>query len=199
MTRLFTEKKLVIATHNNGKLIEFRELLAPYGLTLTSAGELGLPEPEETGKDFRENALIKAHASAQASGLPALADDSGLCVKALGGDPGLFSARWAGADKDFGMAMRRVQDALGANKDRSAYFMCVLALVWPDGHEELVEGRCNGTIVWPMRGTKGHGYDPVFQPEGETRTFAEMDGEEKNKLSHRGRALVALTKLFASA
>jgi len=199
MTRLFTEKKLVIATHNNGKLVEFRALLAPYGVTLTSSGELGLPEPEETGATFRENALIKARAAMRATGLPALADDSGLCVNALHGDPGLFSARWAGPDRDFLFAMRRVHEALGTNADRSAFFICLLALVWPDDHAEIVEGRCDGEIAWPPRGTKGHGYDPVFQPQGETRTFAEMEGDEKNAISHRGRALAALTKLFAVA
>lgn len=198
MPRHFSEKKLVVATHNEGKLREFREILASRGIEVTSAGALGLSEPEETGKDFRENALIKARAAAKETGLPALADDSGLCVNALSGDPGLFSARWAGPEKDFMKAMRRVHEKLDENFDRSAFFICVLALVWPDGHEELVEGRCDGDIVWPPRGERGHGYDPVFQPRGETRTFAEMEAAEKNAQSHRGKALAALTKLFAA-
>jgi len=196
MPRKLTETKLVIATHNKGKLAEFRDMLTPFGKDVVSAGELGLQEPEETGADFRANALIKAHAAAQASGLPALADDSGLCVTALKGDPGLYSARWGGPEKDFVMAMTRVHNELGTSADRSAHFICVLALVWPDGHEEIVEGRCEGQIVWPLRGTKGHGYDPCFQPDGEDRTFGEMDADEKHALSHRGKAMAALMKLL---
>lgn len=194
--RVFTDKKIILATHNKDKLAEFRELLVPFGIEIVSSGELGLSEPEETGKDFRENALIKARAAVQEAGLPALADDSGVCVNALDGQPGLYSARWAGEEKDFRKAMRRIHDELGAAADRSAYFICVLALVWPDGHEEIVEGRCDGAIIWPPRGDKGMGYDPCFVPEGETRTFAEMDAEEKHAQSHRGRAMAALTKLF---
>ncbi len=197
--RRFDGGKLVLATHNKGKLAEFRDLLAPYGVEVVSAGELNLPEPEENGVDFRENALIKAHAAAKAAALPALADDSGLCVTALGGKPGLYSSRWGGPEKDFLKAMRRVHEELGEASDRSAYFICVLALVWPDGHEEIVEGRREGEIVWPLRGAGGHGYDPCFQPKGESRTFAEMDGEEKHALSHRGRALRALLPLFEKA
>lgn len=196
MPRVFSENKLVIATHNKGKLTEFQELLLPFVQSITSAGELNLPEPEENGADFRANALIKARAAARASGLLALADDSGLCVKAIGDAPGLYSARWGGPDKDFYKAMKRVNDELGASPDRSAYFVCVLALVWPDGREEVVEGRCTGQIVWPIRGVGGHGYDPCFQPDGETRTFAELSSMEKHALSHRGRAMEALKVLF---
>lgn len=194
----FLEKKLVIATHNEGKLREFRELLAPLGLDVVSAGALHLPEPEETGATFQENALLKARAAMAASGLPALADDSGLCVRALNDAPGLYSARWGGPEKDFLKAMTRVHEELADAPDRSAYFICVLALVWPDGREQSVEGRCEGTILWPPRGTQGHGYDPCFQPEGEGRTFAEMTQTEKQGLSHRGRAMQALLRLLAS-
>lgn len=181
--------RLVIATHNNGKLREFRALLAAHVDSITSAGELGLPEPKETGMSFAENALLKARAAAKLSGSLALADDSGFCVNALDGRPGIYSARWAGPGKDFSVAMKRVQDELGNAADRSAYFICVLALVGPDGDEELIEGRVNGEFVWPPHGTNGHGYDPVFVPAGETRTFAEMDDAEKNALSHRGIAV----------
>ncbi len=186
--------RLVIATHNKGKLREFQALLSPFVGEMVSAGELGLPEPEETGTTFQENALIKARAAAKASRLPALADDSGLCVKALSGEPGIYSARWAGPGKDFMKAMRRIHEELAENEDRSAFFIAALALVWPDGREELFEGRCEGTIVWPPRGDKGHGYDPCFQPAGETRTFAEMKAAEKDAQSHRGRAVRALKK-----
>lgn len=196
--RLFSDKKLVIATHNPGKLVEFRDLLAPFGVEVTSAGDLGLPEPEETGTTFHENAMLKALAAAKASGVPALADDSGLCVNALGGEPGLYTGRWGGPEKDFMKAMARVNDLLGDAKDRSAYFICVLALAWPDGHTETVEGRCPGQIVWPVRGNGGHGYDPCFQPDGETRTFAEMSLEEKHGYSHRGRAIDNLKPYFKS-
>lgn len=197
--RRFDGGKLVLATHNKGKLAEFRDLLAPYGVEVVSAGDLSLPEPEENGADFRENALIKARAAATAAKLPALADDSGLCVLALGGKPGLYSSRWGGPEKDFFKAMRRVHEELGEASDRSAYFICVLALVWPDGHEEIVEGRCEGKIIWPLRGAGGHGYDPCFQPKGESRTFAEMGAEEKHALSHRGHALRGLLPLFEKA
>ncbi len=194
MTRLLTEKKLLIATHNAGKLAEFQALCAPFGIEVTSSGALGLPEPEETGTTFTENALIKAHAAASASGLVALADDSGLCVEALGGDPGLYSARWAGPSRDFAFAMRKVHEALGAKLDRRAHFTAVLALAWPDGHAEVVEGRVDGVIAWPPRGTGGHGYDPVFLPEGSAQTFAEMDAAAKDAMSHRGRAFEALAQ-----
>lgn len=187
--RQFSGSKLVIATHNSGKLREFQKLLSPYVKEIVSSAQLGLPEPEETGNTFAENALLKASMAAKAANGVALADDSGLCVNALGGQPGIFSARWAGESKDFVHAMKRVHDELGEGFDRSAYFICVLALAWPDGHAELIEGRCSGEITWPPRGENGLGYDPVFVPEGQKRSFAEMDGEEKNILSHRGKAL----------
>ena len=197
--RRFIGDKLVIATHNAGKLREFQALLAPYVKEIVLAAQLGLPEPEETGATFAENALLKARAAATAFGCMALADDSGLCVTALGGKPGLYSARWAGPEKDFAKAMQRIQDELGTSVDRSAYFLCVLALAWPDGHAEIIEGRCDGTMVWPPRGEKGLGYDPVFVPEGYDRTFAEMNAEEKHTLSHRGKASRALVeKCFAT-
>jgi len=173
-------------------------MLAPYAGRVTSAGELGLPEPEETGATFTENALLKARAAAKLSNNVALADDSGVCVNALGGDPGLYSARWAGPGKDFSVAMQRVHDELGDTVDRSASFICVLALVWPNGREEIIEGRVNGDIIWPPRGDKGHGYDPVFVPQGETRTFAEMEEAEKNAISHRGLAVRQLIKMIES-
>ena len=195
--------KVVIATHNAGKLVEMRELLAPFGVEAVSAGELGLPEPDETGTMFAENAAIKAHAAAKASGLPAFADDSGLCVNALDGAPGLFSARWAGPNKDFNGAMARIADELdrrGAS-DRRAHFVSALVLAWPDGHTELFEGRVFGDLVAP-RGALGFGYDPMFRPEGMDRTFGEISSEEKhgvdwqsgNALSHRARAFVLLAK-----
>lgn len=171
-------------------------MLGAFVPAIVSAGELGLPEPEETGETFLENAKIKAIAAAKASGHPALADDSGLCVHALNDQPGLYSARWGGEAKDFKMAMTRVNAELGDHPDRTAHFACVLVLAWPDGHTEYAEGRCDGTIVWPMRGDGGHGYDPVFQPAGETRTFAEMKAEEKHSYSHRGRAVEAIKAYF---
>jgi XTP/dITP diphosphohydrolase len=188
--------RLIIATHNNGKLREFRDLLAPYADGITSAGELNLPEPEETGTTFAENALLKARAAASLSGSLALADDSGFCVTALDGRPGLYSARWAGPGKDFSVAMKRVRDELGDAADRSAHFICVLALAWPDGRTETVEGRIDGQFVWPPRGTKGHGYDPVFMPDGKSHTFAEMDENEKNAISHRGISVRKLIEGF---
>jgi XTP/dITP diphosphohydrolase len=194
--RRFAGDRLIIATHNEGKRREFAEMLGPYVKDIVAAGTLGLPEPEETGTTFIENAKIKALAAAHATNAIALADDSGLCVTALDGRPGLYSARWAGPDKDFKVAMQRVHDEIGANKDRSAYFICVLVLAWPDGHTESVEGRIDGEIVWPARGDKGHGYDPVFMSKGHTRTFAEMDAGEKNAMSHRGKAVAALIKNF---
>lgn len=195
--------KVVIATHNAGKLVEMRELLAPFGVEAVSAGELGLPEPDETGTMFSENAAIKAHAAAKASGLPAFADDSGLCVDALDGAPGLFSARWAGPAKDFSGAMARIAEELdrrGAT-NRRAHFVSALVLAWPDGHTELFEGRVFGDLVEP-RGQLGFGYDPMFRPEGMDRTFGEISSEEKhgvdwqsgNALSHRARAFVDLAQ-----
>jgi XTP/dITP diphosphohydrolase len=182
--------KLVIASHNAGKVREIAALLEGRGLDVISAGDLDLPEPEETGTTFVMNAEMKARAAADLSGLPALADDSGLCVDALGGDPGIFSARWGGENKDFGHAMRLVEDKLAAQPDapRDAHFVCALALAWPDGHVEWFEGRVDGTLVWPPRGTKGHGYDPVFLPIGHDTTFGEMDEPAKNEISHRGDA-----------
>jgi len=187
-------ERLVVATGNPGKLGEIRELLGPYVKEIISSDDLGLPEPEETGETFMENALIKAAAAARASGHAALADDSGLCVSALGGRPGVRSARWAGPGKDFKAAMNRVNDELGDAKDRSAYFACALALVWPGGMAKVVEGRCPGSLVWPPRGEGGFGYDPVFMPEGSGLTFGEMSGPEKHALSHRGKALRALVE-----
>jgi len=183
--------KLVIASHNAGKVREIRALLGPYGVDPISAAELDLPEPEETGTTFVANAELKALQAADLSGLPALADDSGLCVDALDGDPGIFSARWAGEEKDFREAMRRVEDNLaakGPNVGRDAHFTCALALAWPDGHVEWFEGRVDGTLVWPPRGGKGFGYDPMFVPNGHDRTFGEMEPDEKTPLTHRADA-----------
>ena len=189
MARRFTEPKLVLATHNPGKVGELVELLAPWGVEVVSAQTLGLDEPEETGETFIENALLKARAAATATGLPALADDSGLSVSGLGGRPGVHTADWAGTPRDFNAAMRRVQAELGANPDRRAAFMSTLALVWPDGHAEVFEGKVDGTLVWPPRGEIGWGYDPMFAPEGSPRTYGEMSAEEKHATSHRARAL----------
>ncbi|CAN5305761.1 RdgB/HAM1 family non-canonical purine NTP pyrophosphatase [soil metagenome] len=182
--------KLVIASHNAGKVREIKALLGPYGIEPVSAADLDLPEPEETGTTFVANAELKAMQAADLSGLPALADDSGLCVEALGGDPGIFSARWAGPDKDFGLAMRLVEDNLGAIDDapRDAHFVCALALAWPDGHVEWFEGRVDGTLVWPPRGDHGFGYDPMFLPDGAALTFGEMTPETKTPLTHRAAA-----------
>lgn len=193
---------LVIATHNAGKLKEISALLAPYGLSCISAGSLGLPEPDETGKTFVENALIKARAAAEASGLPALADDSGLSVTALGGAPGVYTADWAERQwfegppgRDWYMAMGKVEGMLaekGPDADRSCWFSCVLAIAWPDGESVVYEGRANGTLTWPPRGTMGFGYDPVFMPVGGSQTFAEIEPEEKHRISHRADAFAKL-------
>ena len=185
--------KFVLATHNKGKLAEFRALMAPYGLEVTSVGELGLPEPEETGTTFEENALIKAQAAMAATGLPALADDSGLCVAALNGAPGVYTADWAGPTRDWDIAMQRVENDLrevGAAlpAQRRGTFVSLLLVLWPDGHQEIFEGRADGTLVWPPRGKRGHGYDPMFQPQGSSETFAEMDEANKNTTSHRARS-----------
>jgi XTP/dITP diphosphohydrolase len=199
--------KLVIATHNPGKLAEMRELLAPHGVEAISAGELGLGEPDETGDTFVANAKIKAVAAAEAAQLPAFADDSGLVVDALDGAPGIFSARWAGPNKDFGAAMTRIERLLqerGAKlpAQRSAHFVSALCVAWPDGHIEEVEARADGTLVWPPRGSAGFGYDPMFKPDGHTRTFGEMTSLEKHGLpplglglSHRARAFVKLAEI----
>ncbi|MGE3142274.1 MAG: RdgB/HAM1 family non-canonical purine NTP pyrophosphatase [Hyphomonadaceae bacterium] len=186
--------RLVIATHNAGKAREIAALLAPFDLEIISAGALGLPEPEETADTFQGNAMLKAEAAMRASGLPALADDSGLCVDALNGDPGIYSARWAGPGKDFQIAMRRVQAGLASAeaKDRSARFVCVLALARPDDFTRVFEGIAEGEVVWPPRGEKGFGYDPMFVPNGQTRTFGEMEEQEKLPLTHRARAFAAL-------
>ncbi|MCX2560655.1 RdgB/HAM1 family non-canonical purine NTP pyrophosphatase [Acetobacter farinalis] len=186
--------KLVLASHNAGKLAEFSTLLADFGVTVLSAGDLNLPEPEETATTFAGNAALKALAAAKATGLPALADDSGLCVSALGGAPGIYSARWAGPDKDFPAAMARIEEGIGQD-ERDAWFICVLCLAWPDGTTRSFEGRVDGSITWPPRGDKGHGYDPIFTPTGETRTFAEMEEAEKNAISHRARAFDAFKKV----
>ncbi len=188
--------RLVVASHNAGKVREIAALLGPLGIEPVSAGELGLPEPEETETTFTGNATLKARAAALASGLPSLADDSGLEVFAIGGDPGVYSARWAGPNKDFGIAMRRVWDLLSASgDDRGARFVCALALAQPDGSVEVFEGEARGGIVWPPRGQKGFGYDPIFQPTGLEHTFGEMTHEEKLPLTHRARAF---EKLVAS-
>ena len=182
--------RLVIASHNPGQVREIAALLEGHGLDVVSAKELDLPEPEETGTTFVMNAELKARSAADLSGLPALADDSGLCVEALGGDPGIFSARWAGETKDFGEAMRRVHDKMAAIDDapRDAHFVCALALAWPDGHVEWFEGRVDGTLVWPPRGDRGFGYDPMFLPEGHDQTFGEMEEGAKHAISHRADA-----------
>ena len=188
MSRHFSSGKLVIASHNAGKVREIGELLAPFGVEVVSAGVLGLPEPEETGTTFVANAELKAHAAAKAANLPALADDSGLAVDALGGDPGIYSARWAGPSKDFAAAMALVNGKLGANSDRNARFVCALALAWPDGHCETFEGVVAGDLVWPPRGAQGFGYDPMFQPKGHQITFGEMEPQAKHDISHRADA-----------
>jgi len=202
-------KRIVAATHNPGKLREIRELLAPYGFEAAGAAELGLREPEETGLTFRDNAALKAQAAARSSGLPALADDSGLCVEALDGAPGVYSARWAGGGTgDFKTAMACVERELvaaGAPRPWRAHFISVLALAWPDGETETFEGRVDGDLVFPPRGTKGFGYDPIFRPGGHDRTFGEMTAEEKHglpadgslALSHRARAFQKLAAAFA--
>ena len=198
--------RLVIASHNQGKVREIAELLGPHGIEPVSAAELDLPEPDEIGTNFIDNADLKARAAADLSGLPALADDSGLCVEALGDRPGIFSARWALTDpqvpaeggagevtgtRDFNLAMRRVQaelEALGPDAGRNAHFTCALALCWPDGHSEWFEGRIDGALVWPPRGERGFGYDPMFVPAGRELTFGEMDPAEKHAISHRADA-----------
>ncbi|MCW9002978.1 MAG: RdgB/HAM1 family non-canonical purine NTP pyrophosphatase [Rhodospirillales bacterium] len=192
MARRFEGGKLVIASHNPGKVREIGELLGPHGAEVISAGELNLPEPVEDGDTFIANALIKARAAAAASGLPALADDSGLAVTALEGRPGIHSARWAGPNNDFDIAMKKIEAALADKSDRSARFVCVLALCWPDGQCETFEGTVNGTMIWPPRGDKGFGYDPVFVPKGHDLTFAEMKPKAKQTMSHRADAFAKL-------
>lgn len=192
---------VIIATHNPGKLREMRELLAPYGIEAQSAGELNLAEPAETGTTFAANARIKAEAAAKATGKPAFSDDSGLVVEALGGEPGIHSARWAGPDKDFRAAMNRIQTLLierGAKtpEQRRAHFVAALCLAWPDGHVEEVEGRVDGVVAWPPRGDKGFGYDPLFRPGGFDITFGEMGADEKHGLPPKGKGLSHRARAF---
>ena len=201
MTRRFDGDRLVVATHNRGKLEEIAKLLEPFAVTTLSAADFGLPEPAETETTFAGNARIKAHAAAKATGLVALADDSGLEIDALGGAPGVYAADWAETPegRDFVMAMTRVWaelETISAPEPRRARFRCTLVLAWPDGHDEVFEGAIEGRVTWPMRGDQGHGYDPIFQPEGYEQTFAEMDRWQKNEMSHRGRAF---QKMVAAA
>ena len=197
MTRAFSGDRLLVATHNQGKLDEIAHLLEPYGVSVVGAAEMNLPEPEETETTFVGNARIKAHAAAKATGLPALSDDSGIEIDGLDGAPGVYTADWAETPngRDFVMAMTRAHDALeakGAPHPRKARFCCTLVLAWPDGHNEVFPGVMAGQIVWPMRGNQGHGYDPIFQPDGYDITFGEMDRWEKNKISHRADAFAKL-------
>ena len=200
--RAFTEKKLLVATHNAGKLDEIRAMLALHGIAVTSAGEMGLPEPAETEDSFIGNARIKAHAAMQATGLPVLADDSGITVDGLDGAPGVYTADWAETPqgRDFMQAMTRTWaelDARGVPEPRTAQFRATLILMWPDGHEEIFQGIAPGRLVWPPRGQLGHGYDPIFVPEGHDVTYAEMSAAEKNAISHRARAFALLEQAFA--
>ena len=202
MSRKLNPGRLIIASHNQGKVREIRKLLEPFGIDPVSAGELGLPEPEETGTSFAENALLKARVSAEGGNCVALADDSGLCVAALNDAPGVYTADWAekqdfegGPGRDWYIAMGKVEGKLaelGPDIDRSAYFTCTLALAWPDGHHEIFEGRAHGSLTWPPRGKMGFGYDPVFVPRGMTQTFAEIEPEEKHAISHRADAFAKL-------
>ena len=197
MTRRFDDKRILVATHNAGKLDEMRQLFEPHGVTVVGAAEINLPEPEETEDSFVGNARIKAHAAVAATGLPALADDSGIEVEALDDAPGVYTADWAETSngRDFIMAMTRTHDLLeekGAPHPRKARFCATFVLAWPDGHEEIFDGRASGTLVWPMRGETGHGYDPMFQPDGYDITYAEMDPAQKNRISHRADAFAKL-------
>ena len=198
MPHPFTSDRLVIASHNPGKVEEIAALLAPFAVETIAAGSLGIPEPAETGASFEANAALKARAAAAASELPALADDSGLVVPALGGAPGIYSARWAGPAKDFRVAMERVHRELG-DKDRNAAFVAVLALAWPDGPTELFRGEVEGSLTWPPRGDRGFGYDPIFIPQGATLTFGEIDPVEKHRISHRARAFAKLVERYFRA
>ena len=202
MTASLAGETLVIATHNPGKLREIAELIEPFGIDVVSASKLGLPEPEETGATFAENAALKAHAAAAGSGHPALADDSGLAVAALEGAPGIHSARWAGPNKDFAAAMARVEQELekAGVENRRAAFVCALCLAYPDGRERAFEGRIEGRLTWPPRGDRGFGYDPMFLAEGYEITFGEMEPAEKHKISHRARAFARLIReIFGDA
>jgi XTP/dITP diphosphohydrolase len=194
MARHFEGGKLVIASHNPGKVREIQALLNPFEAEVISAGELGLPEPEETGDTFTANAELKAQAAAMVANLPALADDSGIVVNGLNGQPGIYSARWGGPAKDFNHAMGRVWTELEAIEDKSAHFTSALALCWPDGHSEIFEGYIHGTIVWPQRGDKGFGYDPIFQPNGHNQTFGELENNVKYSISHRFQAFEKLVE-----
>ncbi|SEO10087.1 XTP/dITP diphosphohydrolase [Salinihabitans flavidus] len=199
MTRRFQGDTLLVATHNSGKLEEIAHLMEPYGVKVVGAAETKIPEPEETETTFVGNARIKAHAAAKATGLPALSDDSGIEIDALDGAPGVYTADWAETEegRDFTMAMTRAHDALeatGATAPHTARFCCTLVLAWPDGHDEVFAGTVEGQVVWPMRGSEGHGYDPVFQPDGYDVTFGEMDRWEKNRISHRADAFNKLVK-----
>ena len=201
--RRFDGHTLLVATHNQGKLEEMRDLFSDLGIVCVGAAEKNLPEPEETGTTFVENARIKAHAAAKATGLPALSDDSGIEIDALDGAPGVYTADWAETPngRDFDMAMRDTHEKLEAIKaayPRIARFCCTFVLAWPDGHDEIAEGRMEGQIVWPMRGDQGHGYDPIFQPDGYDITFGEMDRWEKNRISHRAKAFANVRSLFAN-
>ncbi len=193
--KLIAGTRLVVATHNKGKLAEMADLLRPYGLDCVSAGSLGVEEPDETGTTFEANAALKARHTAAATKLPSLADDSGMCVAALDGDPGVFTANWAGPKRDWMRAMRMVEAALDGAKDRSAKFVSVLALAWPDGNVELFRGEVEGTLAWPPRGTRGFGYDPMFVPAGHSITFGEMEPAKKHTMSHRA---VAFAKFKAA-
>jgi XTP/dITP diphosphohydrolase len=196
--RKFSGDELVVATHNKGKLKELRELFGDKVKKLSAASDYGVEAPEETGTTFFENALIKAQTVAKATGKPALADDSGLCIDALDGAPGVYSADWAeqkDKPRDFTMAMNKVNTLMAGNPDKKAHFVSCLVLAWPDGHYEVVEGHAHGHITWPPRGTNGFGYDPIFTPEGDTRTYGEMSGDEKNATNHRA---VAFKKLLAT-
>ncbi|MPY68891.1 MAG: RdgB/HAM1 family non-canonical purine NTP pyrophosphatase [Alphaproteobacteria bacterium] len=197
--RKFGGGRLVIASHNPGKCREIAALLAPWDAEIVSAAALGLAEPEETGATFAANAALKAREASKASGLPALADDSGLAVTALDGAPGIYSARWGGAEKDFDAAMARVNCELGEAADRTARFVCALSLCWPDGHAETVEGLVEGALVWPPRGTQGFGYDPIFVARGHTETFGEMDPDAKHAISHRADAFRKLVAVCFAA
>lgn len=202
--RRLSEKKIVLASHNAGKLREIAELLLPFGISVVSAGDLGLEEPAETEDTFAGNARIKAHFAAKASGLPALSDDSGLSVDALNGAPGVYTADWAETPngRDFPMAMKKVWDKLEANAaplPRTAAFNCTLCLAWPDGHDEVFEGKVDGTLSWPMRGELGFGFDPIFTPIGESETFGEMDPSKKRDMSHRAHAFALLKDILGTA
>lgn len=199
--RAFTDKVLLVATHNAGKLQEIADLVADFGITVIGAAKRGLPEPDETGTTFVENARIKAHAAASATGLPALSDDSGIEVSDLGGAPGVYTADWAEtpSGRDFTLAMNKTHEALlasGAPQPWRAQFCCTFVLAWPDGHDEVFAGIASGQFVWPMRGENGHGYDPIFLPDGHNETFGEMDRWAKNRISHRADAFRKLKAVF---